>query len=152
MAEIWFYHLTDSTLHDALPALLEKSLERGWRAVVEVPDDRLRDGLDQHLWSYREQSFLPHATDVAKDMPAGEQPVLLTTDKANANGAQVRFLAGGAMPDGGLEDYERVVLMFDGHDEAQLQDARISWKRLKAAGASVTYWQQAEGGRWAKKA
>ena len=152
MAEIWFYHLTDSTLHAALPTLLEKSLERGWRAVVEVPDERLRDALDAHLWTFRNDSFLPHAADGADDVPLQDQPILLTAGPTNVNGAQVRFLGGGAMPEEGLDDYERIVLMFDGHDETQLGEARSAWKRLKADSHAVTYWQQAEGGRWVKKA
>ncbi|RLQ87645.1 DNA polymerase III subunit chi [Notoacmeibacter ruber] len=152
MAEIWFYHLTDSTLHATLPALLEKSLERGWRAAVEVPDGRLRDALDGHLWTFRGDSFLPHGTDLSKDMPPDEQPVLLTTATTNANAANVRFFGGGAMPAEGLNDYERVVLMFDGHDETQLADARAAWKRLKGEGHAVTYWQQGEGGGWKKMA
>ncbi|WP_114390412.1 DNA polymerase III subunit chi [Notoacmeibacter marinus] len=152
MAEIWFYHLTDSTLHAALPMLLEKSLARGWRAAVEVPDERLRDALDAHLWTFRDESFLAHGTDVAKNMAASDQPIVLTTGRENPNGAQIRFLGGGAMPADGLDDYERVVLMFDGHDEAQKADARAAWKRLKGEGQDVTYWKQGEGGRWAKMA
>ncbi|MCP1197974.1 DNA polymerase III subunit chi [Notoacmeibacter sp. MSK16QG-6] len=152
MAEIWFYHLTDSTLHAALPTLLEKSLARGWRAAVEVPDERLRDALDTHLWTFQDGSFLAHGVDVAKNMEPADQPILLTVGGGNANGAQVRFLGGGAMPGDGIEAYKRVVLMFDGHDEAQLADARAAWKSLKAEGHDVTYWQQGEGGGWRKMA
>ena len=52
MTEVLFYHLTESTLEDALPGLLEKSLERGWKAVVQTGTEERRDALDAHLWTF----------------------------------------------------------------------------------------------------
>ncbi|MBT9368447.1 DNA polymerase III subunit chi [Rhizobium sp. CSW-27] len=149
MTEVLFYHLTESKLEDALPALLEKSVERGWRVVLQTVEEARRDRLDQHLWTFREDSFLPHGPDTGA--LAAEQPVLLTVHDHNPNGASVRFLVDGAEP-GDLSAYERVVFMFDGHDAVQLEGARAHWKRLKGEGHRLTYWQQSEEGRWIKKA
>ncbi|AXV14899.1 DNA polymerase III subunit chi [Neorhizobium sp. SOG26] len=149
MTEILFYHLTESKLEDALPALLEKSVERGWKVVVQTSTEARRDFLDAHLWTFREDSFLPHGTDEAPMSEA--QPVLLTATGDNPNAASVRFLVDGAEPPP-LDGYERIVFMFDGYDTAQLEGARAQWKRLKAEGHTLTYWQQTEEGRWVKKA
>lgn len=149
MTEILFYHLTESRLEDALPPLLDKSIERGWRVAVQTGSEEQRDSLDTHLWTYREDSFLPHGTDTGDF--AGDQPVLLVANGANLNGATVRFLVDGADPPA-LEEYERVVFMFDGHDQLQLEAAREHWKRLKGEGHTLTYWQQNSDGRWVKKA
>lgn len=149
MTEVLFYHLTESKLEDALPALLEKSVERGWKVVVQTNDEARRDLLDGHLWTFREDSFLPHGTDGAPMAEA--QPVLLTTAGENANGATVRFIVDGAAPPP-LDPYERVVFMFDGYDQQQLEGARSEWKKLKGEGHTLTYWQQSPEGRWVKKA
>ena len=149
MAEILFYHLTESTLEDALPMLLEKSIERGWQVVVQTGTDERRDTLDSHLWTYREDTFLAHGT--AKDGHHADQPVFLTTGEENPNGARIRFLVDGAAPPD-LSGYERAVFMFDGHDQSQLEAARVHWKTLKGAGNEVTYWQQAPDRRWERKA
>ncbi len=149
MTEVLFYHLTESKLEDALPALLEKSVERGWKVVVQTNDEARRDMLDAHLWTFRDESFLPHGTDAAP-MPEA-QPVLLTTAAENANAATVRFMVDGAVPPP-LDPYERVVFMFDGYDQQQLEGARAEWKRLKGEGHALTYWQQSPEGRWVKKA
>ncbi|MFN4272952.1 MAG: DNA polymerase III subunit chi [Aliihoeflea sp.] len=149
MTEVLFYHLTESTLEEALPALLEKSLERGWRAAVQTRSEERRDALDAQLWTYRDDSFLAHGTD--GEPHAGEQPVLLTTGPGNANHAQVRFVVEGAEPPD-LSGYDRGVIMFDGHHEAQLSAARGHWTALKSAGHEVTYWQQGPDRRWHKKA
>jgi DNA polymerase-3 subunit chi len=149
MTEILFYHLTESKLEDALPALLEKSVERGWKVAVQTGEEARRDLLDEHLWTFRAESFVPHGTDAAPMAQA--QPVLLTTTSDNLNGATVRFLVDGAEPPP-LDAYDRVVFMFDGFDQQQLEGARAHWKRLKGEGHSLTYWQQSQDGRWVKKA
>lgn len=148
MAEILFYHLTESKLEDALPPLLEKSVERGWRVAVQTVEPARRDALDTHIWSWRDDSFLPHGTDSGEEPEA--QPVLITTVPDNINGATVRFIVDGAEPPDALE-YDRVVFVFDGHNQEQLEGARGQWKKLKAEGHKLTYWQQTNEGRWEKK-
>ena len=149
MTEVLFYHLTESKLEDALPPLLEKSLERGWKVVVQTASEERRDALDVHLWTFRDDSFMPHGTDAAEN--AAAQPVVLTISAENANAANVRFIVDGAEPPP-LEAYERIVFMFDGYDAAQLESARAQWKKLKGEGHTLTYWQQSPEGRWQKKA
>ena len=153
MTEVWFYHLVGTRLETVLPNLLEKSLERGWKAVVQaVSEPRLR-ALDEALWTHADDSFLPHATDVEGD--AASQSVLLTLSHGNANGAQVRFFVEGADPLAALgvsPAYERCIVLFDGDDPTGLATARTQWSALKGAGHAVTYWQQTPSGRWEKKA
>ena len=149
MSENLYYHLTESKLEDALPPLLDKSLERGWRVVVQTGTAERRDALDTHLWTWREDSFLPHGTDEQPN-PA-DQPVLLTTGPDNANAATVRFLVDNAEPPP-LDAYDRVIFMFDGHDQPELDAARSQWKRLRGEGHQLTYWQQNNDGRWVKNA
>src|SRR5688572_7143762 len=114
MTEILFYHLQRQPLERVLPTLLEKSLERGWRVVVQASSDERVEALDAHLWTYRDDGFLPHGT--RKEADAAEQPVLITSSDDNVNGAQVRFLVDGAAFPVDTASYQRVVLLFDGDD------------------------------------
>ena len=147
--EVLFYHLEHVRLEQLLPTLLEKSLERGWRACVKAGDLQRMDAIDQLLWTYSREGFLPHGT--AQLGHENAQPVYLTTEDDNPNGAQVLFLIDGAELSDDY-DYERVVYLFDGGDEQILQRARLDWKALSAKGNEVTYWQQNDQGRWVKKA
>lgn len=149
MTEVLFYHLEPFPLERVLPPLLEKTLERGWRAVVQAGSAERVEALDNHLWTYREESFLPHGA--ARDGNNAEQPIYLTADEANPNGAQVRFLVDGA-PCTEFKDYTRMVVMFDGRDEEARARARGQWKLARDQGCTVTYWQQSPDGRWEKKA
>jgi DNA polymerase-3 subunit chi len=148
-AEILFYHLERRPLAEALPLLVERCLERGWRAVVQAGSMERAAALDTLLWTFRDDSFLPHG--LAGDGREGEHPVVLTADEANPNGAVVRFLVDGA----DLADatgYLRLVYMFDGRDDDAVAGARRIWKRHKDAGHPVSYWRQSAQGRWEKQA
>jgi DNA polymerase-3 subunit chi len=150
MTEVLFYHLQQQSLERVLPTLLEKSLERGWRVVVQASSDERVEALDAHLWTYRDDGFLPHGT--LKEPESAEQPILLTTGDDNANGAQVRFLVDGAPLPADAAAYQRLVLLFDGDDPDAVSAARERWTEAKAQGFDATYWQPDEQGRWVKKA
>lgn len=147
ITEVLFYHLSEHTLERALPGLLEKCLERHWKVVVQAGSNQRRDALDSHLWTYRDDSFLPHTSEGE----GSEQPIWLTTSQENPNDAEVRFLVDGAEPPD-LEGYVRAVYMFDGHDNDAVEQARKRWKIEKDAGHDITYWQQGINGGWQKKA
>jgi DNA polymerase-3 subunit chi len=146
MTEMLFYRLRRQPVERVLPSLLEKSLERGWRAVIHVPGEERLDALDAHLWTFRDESFLPHGT--WRDTEAHEQPILLTIHEHNPNGAAIRFLIDGAPVPADANAYGRIVLLFDGDDAEALAAARARWSEGKAQGFEVTYWQADERGRW----
>jgi DNA polymerase-3 subunit chi len=152
--DIWFYHLTRQPLERTLPVLLERCLERSWKAVVQAQTEERVTALDEVLWTYSEESFLAHGT--ARDGDGELQHVYLTTGQENPNGAQVRFFIEGARIAPALDapagTYERMILMFDGNDPDDLTAARAQWKELKAKDCTLSYWQQNEAGGWEKKA
>lgn len=150
MPEMRFYHLLRQPLEAVLPKLLELSLARGWRVVVQAGSDERVDALDAHLWTYRDDSFLPHGT--ARDRDAAEHPVVLTSGADNRNGAGVRFLLDGTGIPPDAASYERLVFLFDGSDQQAVAHARACWQEGKAAGFDLSYWQQNESGGWERKA
>lgn len=150
MTEISFYHLQRQPIEAALPRLLEKSIARGWRALVKVASDERLGHLDDRLWDYSAESFLAHGRTGEPDPET--QPVLLTGDDANLNGAAILFLLDGATPPADLAGYERVMLVFDHADADAVAAARGSWTAMKAVGHAVSYWQEDDAGRWQKKA
>ena len=147
-AEVLFYHLERHPLERVLPSLLERTLERGWRAVVQSASAERLEALDLALWTYTDESFLPHGT--ARDGNTDIQPIFLTTGDDNPNGAGVRFLVEGAEA-ASFENVVRLVYLFDGRDQEATGKARQQWQAAKAAGCAVTYWRQSESGRWEKQ-
>jgi DNA polymerase-3 subunit chi len=150
MTEVLFYHLERASAQDVLPVLLLKTLERGWRAVVQVGREDMLPDLSKALWSWRDDEFLPHGS--AEDGHPEHQPIWLTAGEDAPNGATVRFLVEGAECEN-ANGLERLIVMFEGRDEDALARARQKWKDVCATpGLTATYWQQDERGRWVKKA
>jgi DNA polymerase III subunit chi len=150
MTEILFYQLKGQRLEQVLPGLLLRSLERGWRVVVQATSEERIEALDAHLWTWRDDAFLPHGTWREPDV--AEQPVVLTPNGHNPNRAAVRFLVEGAELPDDPATYQRLVLVFDGDDPDALSNARERWVKVKKDGFDVTYWQVDENGRWQQQA
>lgn len=148
MAEIRFYHLTARTFEQTLPVLLDRTLQRGWRAVVSLGSEERVESLAGHLWTYSKEGFLPHGTK--RDGFAEEQPVWISDRVENPNAAQVLFLGDGAESDG-EGAFATVCDLFDGNDPEAVQAARGRWKRLRDAGHTLVYYQQDEAGAWSEK-
>jgi len=149
MTEISFYHLLHTPLERALPKLIEKVLESGARAVVRAGSTERAEALNGALWTYDQDSFIPHGT--ARDGNAALQPVWITADEENPNGADILVLTDGA-ESADIGSYRRCLEMFDGRDDAAVADARRRWSAYKDAAHDLAYWQQTEGGGWEKKA
>ncbi len=145
--EIGFYHLTTSTLEQALPKLLARVLAIPGRAVVLSGSAERVAALDTALWTVAD--WLPHGTPETGD--ADRQPIWLTTEDGVApNAARHLFLVEGGSS-AHLAGYDRAFDLFDGNDEDAVQAARTRWKARKDEGHALAYWQQGSTG-WERKA
>jgi DNA polymerase III subunit chi len=153
MTEVLFYHLERRSLEDVLPGLVERSLAKPWRVLIKCESADRAAAIDNLLWTYDDQSFLPHAQ--LGDGDAGRQPVLITVEEMNANNAHVLFLVGGAATppwDSPLvQSFARVVVLFDGRDPEALSAARQNWTEAQAASHAVTYWKESPSGKFEKQ-
>lgn len=149
MTEISFYHLEPLPLERALPKLLERVYASGLKAVIRTSDRDRAVMLDQLLWSYETDSFLPHG--LASEESADLQPICLTYGEDNPNSASVLVLVDGVKADD-IGSFDRCLDMFDGNDAAAVEAARERWRLAKEAGYETTYWQHSPEGRWEKKA
>ena len=149
MGEVRFYHLTDLPIERALPPMLERTLARGQRAVVRGGQRERLGWLDRQLWTWPDESFLPHGID--GDPDPHRHPVWLTTERGVPNGAAALFLVDGAAAETDeMASMEVTAVLFDGHDPAAVDAARAQWRAVAAAGLAAVYWAQ-EAGRWVKK-
>ena len=148
MTEVSFYQLKRQPLEAALPKLLERVIAAGLKAVVLAESDERIEALNAQLWTYDPGSFLPHGA--AKDGMAEDQPIYLTTREENPAQATVLAVADEREPSF-IGAFDRCLDMFNGNDPQSVERARDRWRIYKAAGHSVTYWQQSDTGKWEKK-
>lgn len=153
MTDVLFYHLERRTLDETLPPLVERTVARGWKAFVRADSAERAEALDRLLWTFREDSFLPHG--LAWEPMPDQQPVLIGVDEKASNVPDVLFLVGGMAPSDWMSmdvlALTRVVLIFDGRDPASVQTAREAWRGARAAGHAVTYWKENDAGKWEKQ-
>ena len=147
MTDISFYHLTTRSLENALPKLLELTLKSGERAVILTGSNARVEALNDHLWSYEPNSWLPHGSNI--DGEEAEQPIYLTTADENPNNATFLFLIDGAVSNQ-IQTFKRVFELFDGRNKELVEAARGKWKLYKESGHVLSYWKQGEDGKWSK--
>jgi DNA polymerase-3 subunit chi len=150
LAEVFFYHLTQTPLEVTLRLLLEKSRAAGWRVALRAQSDALLDQLDRALWAGPDDGFLAHGRDGgAHD---ADQPILLTLSQSAANQPDCLVTVEGApIAPEEVAGLKRAMILFDGHNTTALQTARAQWKALTEAGVKAKYWSE-ETGRWEMKA
>lgn len=133
-----FYQLAGTPLERVLPLVCQGLLGKGERVLVVAGEAQLQR-LDEQLWTYAADSFLPHG----RERPEA-QPILLSPEPVAANRAKCIALVDGVWREEAL-GFERAYYFFD---EAGLGDARTLWRALKAnRDVEPRYWKQA-GGRW----
>ncbi len=148
MTTVRFYHMIQKRLEQALPEIVAKALERKHRILIKAGSRERIEVLDTALWTQDPASFLPHGH--AKDGFEADQPVFLTTEDENPNGADVLILTDGASSQM-TDKFALCCEMFDGNDEEAVKSAREKWKLYKDKGYTAAYFQQDESGKWQQK-
>ena len=149
MPEFRFHVLERRRLDQALPDLLEAALAEGLRVVVQTPSPEAREALNERLWTYREDSFLPHGGP--GDGEAATQPIFLTETDETPNGAALRVLLNPADAERFLDvECARVVVLFEARDEEATVAARTAWKALNGRRATLSSWKEDDDGGWAR--
>lgn len=147
--EILFYHLEASTPFEDAPKLLMKAYKTGLKTLVLCPDTVFRDRLDQVLWTFEAESFLPHGT-VSDTKNADKQPILLSSDPVARDEIKLVLVLDGAdIPI--TTGFERAFVMFDSRNSSILSKVRKDWVMCKEHGFNLSYWQKTSAGGWEKK-
>lgn len=149
MTECLFYEIRGAALEKVLAGLLEKSLQRGWKVLVRAGSKERVLDLNAKLWTYQDDSFLPHGC--FKDGNAAEQPVYLEEsgdEPSNPNGAEVLVLAEGGIASD-WNAYQRCITLLDGFDDEQIEQAKTWRKSLANEGVDAVWWRQGDKG-WEK--
>ncbi len=143
--EINFYHLTRSSVEKTLPRLLEKILDAKQRAVVLTNSPAHTNALNETLWTYSTNAFLPHGS--ATEGHAHEHPIWLTHKIENPNNSNVIVQLEHTTIEN-FAAFTKCLYLFDAHQPDVLDKARQNWQTYKAQGHTLRYFQQEADGSW----
>ena len=127
---IWFYHLESQPLHAVLPVLVEKTLNRGWRAILRFSTQERLEAIDGALWTYREEFFLPHGTVPRRPR---RTPARVSDDRWRQSQRRACAVPAGGGEESEPKQFARIIRLFDGADGEARALARQEWKDAKAA-------------------
>lgn len=148
MGKAIFYHLTRSTVEETLRILLPRAVDEGWPVFVRGRDAARLARLDEALWLLPEDSFLPHGLEGGPH--DAHQPVLLGQGRLPAQAKVLALISGAGVQAAEVAALERLWVIFDSADEAEMTGARALWREVAAMGIDAEYWSE-ESGRWTKK-
>ena len=148
MSEVFFYHLTKTTLEIALPKILERALSEKWSIEIRTSANTNLDEISNAIWRGPEESFLPHCLEDHEDLQ--DYPIVLCKSPLKDWRDCLIVVGQADLKENEVKNYKRICLIFDAKIEVELSKARKSWKKLSDEGINTVYWAE-DKGRWVKK-
>ena len=148
MSEVFFYHLTKTTLEIALPKILERALSEKWSIEIRTSANTNLDEISNAIWRGPEESFLPHCLEDHEDLQ--DYPIVLCKSPLKDWRDCLIVVGQADLKENEVKNYKRICLIFDAKIEVELSKARKSWKKLSEEGINTSYWAE-DKGRWVKK-
>ncbi|NEX20218.1 DNA polymerase III subunit chi [Thiorhodococcus mannitoliphagus] len=133
MSRIDFYSLEPGSRGDRFLLackLVERIRAKGLRALIFCPDLEQARHLDRLLWTYRDDSFLPHG--LVGKVDTDLTPILISTDGRPETEHQVLINLALQPPDF-LNRFERVCDLVDQNPEI-LAAGRVRYRGYRGAG------------------
>jgi len=115
--------------------IAERARADDQRVLIHCPNLALARELDRLLWTYREESFLPHG--LVGETNAALTPVLISADGEPASEDQVLINLSPEVPEF-FARFERLCEPLD-HDPAVRQAGRTRWKYYRDCGYRVEH-------------
>ncbi|MBF0626137.1 MAG: DNA polymerase III subunit chi [Magnetococcales bacterium] len=143
-----FYQLAATPLDAAIARIADKAYRLGLKLCVVAPGPDWARQLDQFLWRFPPEGFLPHA--LWDDPEAPIHPLIIALEPDDRNGATVAITAGDVLL-AAPERFDRVVDFALAGDPQSLADSRNRYRHYRGLGCDMEYWTQNDRGEWAKK-
>ena len=148
MSEVFFYHLTETTLEIGRPKIIERALSEKWSIEIRTSANTNLDEISNAIWRGPEESFLPHCLEDHEDLQ--DYPIVLCKSPLKDWRDCLIVVGQADVKENEVKNYKRICLIFDAKIEVELSKARKSWKKFSEEGINTIYWAE-DKGRWVKK-
>ncbi|MEO5339113.1 MAG: DNA polymerase III subunit chi [Magnetococcus sp. MYC-9] len=143
-----FYQLARLPLEKALVGIADKAWQRGLRLCLLAGDAQQAQRLDDLLWIYANQQFLPHGLWNGPDPEL--QPLLISLEPDERNQATLLLLAAPRL----VAEPRRFDLIIDfvpGQEPVAVAASRERYRHYRALGCRMEYWTQTPQGGWQRQ-
>ncbi len=129
--QVTFYAVNSDGVLEWATKLIESAFKKQRRVLIFCSTSEDAASMDEHLWSFQPDSFIPHEVALPDSKPTQPQaPVLITTAETNLNAASILIQLGPSELEFGLE-FNHVIELVNRADEAQLAKSRERFKAWK---------------------
>lgn len=140
-----FYLASANSFENTIARLVDKICSLGKRTIVYSDDEVFLDSLDNVMWTFSTNSFIPHAKYDTKYVD--DQIVLLTKNIENENNANILILVNTFnVEQWNSSKFDRIILIFQ---ENLKKNAELCFSDLKKNKHTVNYWEQTPKG-WSR--
>lgn len=150
MTQIIFYSTAPLQVEKTLFALLEKSLEKGNKSLLLFKEKEKCLSINEQLWTYKQNSFLPHISEDDQIYDNIDVPVYLSTKNENPFKAELLFSIDGFLPDN-IDHFERVIIIIDVNDELLNEKYKNYYLDIKQNFEDIVFYKSDDNGKWIEK-
>ena len=150
MTQIIFYSTAPLQVEKTLFALLEKSLEKGNKSLLLFKDKEKCLSINEQLWTYKQNSFLPHISEDDQIYDNIDVPVYLSTKNENPFKAELLFSIDGFLPDN-IDHFERVIIIIDVNDELLNEKYKNYYLDINKNFEDIVFYKSDDNGKWVEK-
>lgn len=116
----------------------EKNFRRGNTVAIHASDEDQAEQIDGKLWTFSQNSFVPHAILERAREPVIE-PVLIVFGDEQVPDSDVLMIASGRRPDGWLGRFPHVYDFAEIYDQDLRLAARERYKKYQEAGYRMKF-------------
>ena len=126
---------------------MRKILEENKKALIFSTDDTRTKEIDDGLWTYGKNKFIPHILISDKNFVMERQPILITNKAENSNKAVYLVLAE-SVAEAFLCEFSRVFYFYD---VLNLESAKAAAKKYQKVASKFNSYKK-DDGKWLKAA
>jgi DNA polymerase-3 subunit chi len=150
VTQIIFYSTAPLQVEKTLFTLLEKSLEKGNKSLLLFKDKEKCLSINEQLWTYKQNSFLPHISEDDQIYDNIDIPVYLSTKNENPFKAELLFSIDGFLPDN-IDHFERVIIIIDVNDEILNEKYKNYYLDINKNFEDIVFYKSDDNGKWIEK-
>ena len=140
MREIFFYNIESRDFLKDIALLTEKLFKEGIKVLIICPDDDVASIFDNFLWSFREESFIPHIV-LERDSVQLETVIISKEQLDIVSFKALIVFKGSTVATDYCNKFEKTYYFFDDKNDNEKNLARTAWRESIKLGAKCKYWK-----------
>jgi len=139
LQKAFFYNASHRDVVADITWLTENIFKKNNSIVIFCTDQETAKVVDDFLWSYKEDSFLPHA--LKKHEEVSLNPILVSTDLDEGFEHNVLIALNGVLiNEKDWQRFAKIYYFFDDQDMTEKENARSMWKSFSSLDIDCKYW------------